>query len=158
MSKTYTLGPTRRAMNLIMTSMLKAGVGSKSTYLLTTRGRTSGLPRTTPVVLVETAGKRWLVSPYGQVGWVHNVRATPEVTLRRGRSSQTLQAHELPAEAAGPVLKSYLRQARITAPFFDARADDPPQAFAAEADRHPVFELTPPTGPGPGSDAGPGAR
>jgi hypothetical protein len=65
MSKTYTLGPMRRAVNVIVTSMLKAGVGAKSTYLLTTRGRTSGLPRTTPVVLVETAGKRWLVSPHG---------------------------------------------------------------------------------------------
>jgi deazaflavin-dependent oxidoreductase (nitroreductase family) len=147
MSKTYTLGPMRRTVNVIVTSMLKAGVGAKSTYLLTTRGRTSGLPRTTPVVLVETAGKRWLVSPYGQVGWVHNIRATLEITLRRGRTSQTLQAHELPADAAGPVLKAYLRQARITAPFFDATVDDPPDAFAAEADHHPVFELTPTTGP-----------
>jgi deazaflavin-dependent oxidoreductase (nitroreductase family) len=143
MSKTYTLGPTRRAVNVIVTAMLKVGVGATSTYLLTTRGRTTGLPRTTPVVLVETAGKRWLVSPYGQVGWVHNVRATPEVTLRRGHESQTLHTRELTAEAAGPVLKRYLRQARVTAPFFDAGVDDPSDAFVAEADRHPVFELTP---------------
>lgn len=152
MSKTYTLGPTRRAVNVIVASMLKAGIGARSTYLLTTRGRTSGLPRTTPVVLVEIAGKRWLVSPYGQVGWVHNVRASPEITLRRGRTSQTLQARELPAEAAGPVLQSYLRQARITAPFFDATVDDPTQAFIAEAGRHPVFELTPITVPGGGDE------
>ena len=46
------------------------------------------------------------------------------------------------------MLQSYLRQARITAPFFDATQDDPTQAFIAEAGRHPVFELTPPTVPG----------
>ena len=156
MSKTYTLGPTRRAVDVIVTSMLKTGVGAKSTYLLTTRGRTSGLPRTTPVVLVETAGKRWLVSPYGQVAWVHNVRATPEITLRRGHTSQTLQARELSAEAAGPVLQSYLRHSRVTAPFFDAKADDPTRAFVAEAGRHPVFELTAATGPS--SHPGPATR
>jgi len=115
MSKTYALGTTRRAVNVIVTSKLKAGLGAKSTYLLTTRG--------------------------------HHFRATPEITLRRGHTSQTLQARELSAEAAGPVLQSYLRHSRVTAPFFDAKADDPTRAFVAEAGRHPVFELTAATGP-----------
>jgi hypothetical protein len=94
------------------------------------------------VILVEADGERWLVSPYGQVGWVHNVRARPEVSLRRGRTTQLLHAEEADAQAAGPVLRRYVRQARVTAPFFDARAEDPAQKFAAEAHRHPVFRLT----------------
>ncbi len=45
-----------------------------------------------------------------------------------------------PAEAA-PVLREYLRTTRIVAPYFDADADSPLEAFAVEAPRHPVFRL-----------------
>jgi hypothetical protein len=83
-----------------------------------------------------------LVSPYGQVGWVRNVRAVPEVSLRRGRTTQALYAREVAADTAGPVLKSYVRQVKVTAPFFDAKVDDPTPSFIAEASRHPVFQLT----------------
>ena len=142
MSRTYRLGPARRAINVLMASMLQVGIGPKSSYLLTTMGRKTGQPRTTPVILVEAGGQRWLVSPYGQVGWVHNVREAPEVSLRRGRTTQVLYAREVGADMAGAVLKNYVRQVRVTAPFFDAKADDPTPRFIAEANRHPVFELT----------------
>jgi deazaflavin-dependent oxidoreductase (nitroreductase family) len=142
-ARTYHLGPVRRTGNVVMTAMLHLGIGVGSTYLLTTTGRTTGLPRTTPVVLVSADGQRWLVSPYGNVGWVHNVRARPEVSLRRGRTTQVLHADEVDAETAGPILQRYLRQARITAPFFDASLDDQTSSFIAEAHRHPVFRLAP---------------
>ena len=148
MSRTYRLGPARRAVNFLMASMLQLGIGPKSIYFLTTKGRKTGQPRTTPVILVEADGQRWLVSPYGQVSWVHNVRAMPEVSLRRGRTTQALYAIEVGADAAGPVLKSYVRQVRVTAPFFDAKIDNPDPSFIAEADRHPVFQLTPTQAPG----------
>ena len=142
MARTYRLGLIRRAVNTTVTALLRIGIGARSTYLLTTTGARSGQPRTTPVVLVETDTALWLVSPYGNVGWVHNVRSHPQVWLRRGRTSHVAQAREVDARTAGPVLQRYLRQARVTAPFFDARADDPAQTFVEEADRHPVFELT----------------
>ncbi len=144
MSSTYKLGPARRAVNVLIATMLQVGIGPASSYLLTTTGRKTGQPRTTPVILVEAYGQRWLVSPYGQVGWVHNVRATPEVSVRRGRTTQSLHAREVSADTAGPVLKRYLRQVKVTAPFFDANVDDPTLEFVAEAHRHPVFELTAP--------------
>jgi len=141
-AKTYRLGPVRRTVNVLVAAMLRLGIGGKSTYLLTTTGRRTGRPRTTPVILVETDGERWLVSPYGLVGWVHNLRARPEVRLRRGRTTQVLHAEEAGPEIAGPVLQAYVRQTRVTAPFFDAKPDDQAQEFVAEAQRHPVFTLT----------------
>ena len=51
-------------------------------HLLTVRGRKSGLPRTTPVNLIEYQGRRWLVAPYREVAWVRNVRAAGEVESR----------------------------------------------------------------------------
>ena len=142
MSRTYKLGPARRAVNVLIGTMLRVGVGPASSYLLTTTGRKTGQARTTPVILVEAAGQRWLVSPYGEVGWVRNVRAKPQVSIRRGRSTRALLAQEVSAETAGPVLKRYVRQVKVTAPFFDANVDDPAPNFVAEAHRHPVFELT----------------
>lgn len=124
-----------------MTVLLRWGVGPASSYLLTTTGRTTGRPRTTPVTLVETHGRRWLVAPYGQVGWVRNVRATPEVSLRRGWTTTLLSVREVDAETAGPVLRRYVAQVPVTAPFFAAVAGDPVEAFVAEAFRHPVFAV-----------------
>lgn len=40
------------------------------------------------------------------------------------------------------MLKSYVRQVKVTAPFFDAKVDDPDPHFIAEANRDPVFQLT----------------
>ncbi len=141
MPRTYQLGPARRALNRLMTMLLRWGIGPASSYLLTTTGRTTGRPRTTPVTLVETDGRRWLVAPYGQVGWVRNVRATPVVSLRRGRTTMVLGVQEVDAETAGAVLRRYVVQVPVTAPFFAAGAADPVEAFVAEAPRHPVFAL-----------------
>jgi len=125
-----------------MKPLVRLGIGGKSTYLLTTTGRKTGQQRTTPVILVENDGERWLVSPYGMVAWVHNVRAQPAVTLRHGRQAEKLRAEEVDPAAAGPVLQRYVRNVRVTAPFFDARGDDPVEKFIEEAPSHPVFRLS----------------
>ena len=142
MARTYRLGPARKAVNVLMKAMIGAGAGGGSYYLLTTTGRTTGRPRTTPVIVVENPGERWLVSPYGQVGWVCNLRALPELSLRRGRRTERFHAMEAAPEVAGPVLRQYLGDVKQTAPFFDVQAGDPVERFVAEADRHPVFRLT----------------
>jgi deazaflavin-dependent oxidoreductase (nitroreductase family) len=143
MARTYRYGVGRKAINLMMATLLRVGVPApgRTSYLLTTTGRTSGLERTTPVNLVEMNSERWLVSPYGLVGWVHNLRANAHLRLRRGRHVESLVAHEVDRELAGPVLQQYARQVRVTRPYFDARHRDPVAAFIAEAERHPVFRL-----------------
>lgn len=146
-AREYRLGPIRRAVNAVMTPLAKRGIGPGYTYLLTTTGRKSGMPRTNPVNVMDLDGQLWLVSAYGNVGWVHNVRASPQVTLRRGRSRDNFRAEEVDPERAGPVLKVYLRRVPITAPYFDAKRDDPVETFVAEADRHPVFRLVSEPGP-----------
>jgi deazaflavin-dependent oxidoreductase (nitroreductase family) len=127
---------------MVMTPMVRLGIGGKSSYLLTTTGRKTGQERTTPVTLIEIGSERWLVSPYGKVSWVHNVRALPEVSLRRGNRIEKMHAEEVGPEAAGPVLRSYVRKVPVTSPFFDAKPDDPVARFVEEAPEHPVFKLT----------------
>lgn len=128
-----------------MGALLRIGIPAPlmTSYLLTTQGRKSGRPRTVPVNIVVEGDTRWLVSPYGNVGWVHNVRADPNLTLRRGARRLRFSAVELEPEAAGPVLKKYHNQVLATVAYFKAKRSDPVEAFVREADRHPVFLLTP---------------
>ena len=114
-----------------------------STAQLTTVGRRTGQLRTTMVTVVEIDGRSWLVAPYGEVGWVHNARAAGRVTLTRRGTASDFTVHEVEPAQAGPVLKEYVRIARVTRPYFDAPPDAPAADFAAEAALHPVFELRP---------------
>jgi deazaflavin-dependent oxidoreductase (nitroreductase family) len=111
------------------------------TYLLTVPGRKSGQTYSTPVTLVEENGRRWLVAPYGEVSWVRNARAAGQVTLNRGRRSETVALVALPPDDAAPVLKRYLAQIAVVRPFFDVNPQSDLHEFAAEAPRHPVFRI-----------------
>ena len=141
MAWVYRLGLWRRLINRIIRVLLRIGVSPPHTYLLTVRGRKSGHPYSTPVTLVEEAGKRWLVAPYGEVGWVRNARAAKQVTLSRGRRFETVRIVELTAEDAAPVLKKYLARVAVVRPFFDVTPKSNLREFVAEASRHPVFRV-----------------
>jgi deazaflavin-dependent oxidoreductase (nitroreductase family) len=143
MARTFRLTPLRRVANVLMRLLLRLGLAPRTTMLLTVPGRRTGTPRSTPVILVEEDGQRWLVAPYGPVAWVHNVRAAGQVELSRGRHSETVRVEELAPEAAAPILKAYVQRVPITRPYFDAAPDAPLTAFVAEAPRHPVFQVVP---------------
>jgi deazaflavin-dependent oxidoreductase (nitroreductase family) len=141
-ARQYRPGRGHHVENTIMSALVRAGLVPRS-YLLTTRGRKSGQPRTNPVVPVEHGGRRWLVAPYGPVSWVRNARAAGQVSLTRRRDTRHYTIREASPDEAGPVLKRYARLAPSARPYFQATKDSPVEDFIAEADRHPVFELTP---------------
>lgn len=79
--------------------LLAAGVPLGPNGLVTIRGRTSGLPRTTPVAIIEAGGRRWIWCPWGDVNWVRNLRVAGRATLTVRRRSEEVRAAELgPAE------------------------------------------------------------
>jgi deazaflavin-dependent oxidoreductase (nitroreductase family) len=141
LAKTYKLTPQRRILNWLMRGLLRLGLAPATTYLLTVRGRKTGKPRSTPVTLVVEDGARYLVAPYGTVSWVRNARIAGQVTLSRGRRSETAGVAELSAEEAAPILRAYVAQVPITRPYFDALPEAPAEAFAAETRHHPVFRI-----------------
>jgi deazaflavin-dependent oxidoreductase (nitroreductase family) len=142
MASRYRLSRTRRLINAIVAPLVRVGLAGRNTYLLTVEGRTSGRRYSTPVTLAVDGDNRWLVAPYGERNWVKNARAAGWVELSRKGKSERFQVKEVEAAEAGPVLRRYLRSGRVTGPFFDAKANDPVEAFVAEADRHPVFRLS----------------
>src|SRR5215211_3107674 len=119
MARSYRLTPLRRLANGLMRLLLRLGLAPGTMLLLTVPGRRSGTPRSTPVTLVEEDGQRWLVAPYGLVGWVHNARAAGQVELSRARRTETVRVKELAPEAAAPILKAYVERVPITRPYFD---------------------------------------
>ncbi len=143
MSRTYVLGPLRRLANVGMRAWLRVGVAPPHTYLLTVKGRRTGTMYSTPVTLVEDQSGRWLVAPYGEVGWVKNTRAAGQVRLTRGRHSEDMGIEEVNGADAAGVLRRYVSAARIVRPFFDVDPESPLAAFEAEAPLHPVFRLCP---------------
>jgi deazaflavin-dependent oxidoreductase (nitroreductase family) len=63
--------------------------------LITIPGRTSGLPRTTPLAIIDVSGRRWVWSPWGEVNWVRNLRAAGRATITRGGRTEEVRATEL---------------------------------------------------------------
>ena len=80
--------------------------------LITIRGRTSGLPRTTPIAIIDVSGRRWVWSPWGEVNWVRNLRAAGRATITvRGREEE-VRATELDPARASRVLPRHPRSGR----------------------------------------------
>ena len=118
-------------------------MGPSQRYLLTVAGRKTGILRTTPVSLVIDDSTRYLVGPYGEVGWVRNAREAGVATLARGgRSEQFLLVAVHDAEAA-LILRRYLKLEPITRRYFNVSEDAPLEAFEGEVATHPVFKLRP---------------
>ncbi|HEX2503200.1 MAG TPA: nitroreductase family deazaflavin-dependent oxidoreductase [Miltoncostaeaceae bacterium] len=148
MARRYRYGALRRLLNRFAAAAVRRGRGPGSVRLLTVAGRRTGEPHTTPVHVMAAEGGRWLVAPYGAVGWVRNLRTAGRGTLERGAHREDVGAVEVGPEEAAPVLQRYIADVPITRPYFDVSADSALDAIAAEAGRHPVFRLIPPGGGG----------
>jgi deazaflavin-dependent oxidoreductase (nitroreductase family) len=132
--------------NPIAQRVLRAGPLLGPNALITIRGRKSGVPRTTPIALVEIDGKRWVIGTFGDTNWVRNLRAAREATLTVGRKREKVLADELDVERRanffGDVIGPYVRRMRIgwlLLSILGAKEilDDP----RAAAEHRPVFEL-----------------
>ncbi len=141
MARKFNVNTSRRVADTVTKAFLSLHLAPKGYYLLTTIGRKSGMPRTNPITLVEEGGHRWLVSPYGNVSWVYNVKASGRVTLTRNGKSETVAVRECSAVQAAPVLRKYVINVAITRPYFDVGVNSSEEAYVAEAPKHPVFEI-----------------
>jgi deazaflavin-dependent oxidoreductase (nitroreductase family) len=121
-------------------AMLRRGLRLGSQHLLSVRGRSSGLPRSTPVSIATYGGDRFVVAAFADAAWVGNVRAANEATLRRGNASERVRMIELPVEQREPILRAFLEQVPGGVRFFGS-AD--PDVVSAAADRYPVFRVDP---------------
>jgi deazaflavin-dependent oxidoreductase (nitroreductase family) len=133
-----------RLANVMTTTLLRAGFklmgpGDCPLYLLTVRGRKSGQPRTTPIATLERDGQRYLMTPYGAVDWVRNLRAAGAATLTRGRRAEEVRAIELPSGEAGLILKEFIQSGNPIGRFFGIPVESSREDFERMTSSHPVF-------------------
>ena len=143
MARQYVVNDSVRRANRFMTLLTNLGIVISK--VLTVSGRVSGEPQSTPVTPIEVDGATYLVGPYGDVNWTKNLRAAGAGTLSKRRRSVEFSATEVtdPTEA-GTILHRYATKIKLTRPFFDAQPEDGPEAYAREADAHPVFRVDQP--------------
>ncbi len=136
---------TRKIMNPLVLVMMHLGLSAWGSRILEARGRQSGMPRRTPVNLLEFEGRQYLVSPRGETQWVRNVRADHgRLALILGRRREERIAEEIPDEEKAPILRAYLGKWKMeVGVFFDGvTADSDESEVARIAADHPVFALS----------------
>ncbi len=135
----------QRLANRMLSRALRKGRGPSFLRLLTVTGRRTGRPVTTPLAPVFDGEQVWIVSPYGEVNWVRNLRACGLAELARGDDRVAFDGRELDPTEAVAVLRTYLAMPseRFVRKDFAVNAQSSDEAIAAEAPHHPVFALTP---------------
>jgi deazaflavin-dependent oxidoreductase (nitroreductase family) len=135
-------------LNPLVVRALRLGVPMGPNRLLTVRGRRTGEPRTVAVAVLEADGRRFVFSPFGEVAWVHNLRASGRAELRRGRRRETLDAIELAPDAAAPILEAGLGRfigvpliGPLVAGWYGITRSSTAADYLEAAGRHPAFEL-----------------
>jgi deazaflavin-dependent oxidoreductase (nitroreductase family) len=110
MAKPYRVTAYVHFNNAINAFLVRLGIAMGNTSLLTVRGRKSGKPIQTPVSIFIQDQKRYLITPYGVVNWVRNIRAAAgEATLTRGRHTEQIHALELEPVEAAPIFREAVR-------------------------------------------------
>ncbi|HEU4573233.1 MAG TPA: nitroreductase family deazaflavin-dependent oxidoreductase [Candidatus Limnocylindrales bacterium] len=146
---TQQLHPPRgiNAFNAIAKPLLAAGVPMGFNGLLTVPGRKTGVPRTTPLAIIEVGGRRWVWSPWGEVQWVRNLRAAGRATVTVRKESQEVTATELtPAERIAffrDTLEPLVRSIRGGVWFIRALDGVDVRKPREAAEGRPVFQLHP---------------
>lgn len=134
---------TRNVFNRLVAGLARAGVSVSGSRILEVTGRTSGLPRRTPVNPITLDGTRYLVAPRGHTQWVYNVRASGAGRLMIGRRSEPFRAVEVSDADKTPVLRAYLTRWKweVGAFFAGVGPDSSDDEFRRIAADHPVFRL-----------------
>jgi deazaflavin-dependent oxidoreductase (nitroreductase family) len=128
-------------VNPVNRFLLAHGIGPPPQHLLTTLGRKTGKPRTTPVAVVGFEGERYVVAGFDGADWVKNARAAGRGQLRRGRAVESVALVDVPLEQRAPILQLFAHTVRGGRGFLTVAPDASRSAFVAAAPRHPVFRL-----------------
>jgi hypothetical protein len=119
---------TKRVFNPLA---MKMGVGGSAELVV--RRRKSGEEQRIPVIPVDVAGTRYIVSTRGESDWVRNVRESGRAELRGKHETGSFRAVELPVEQRSPVIAAYREKAGKTVEGYWKKLPD-------DTD-HPVFRL-----------------
>ena len=122
----------------LMGAMAKFGIGNFA--VLTTTGRRSSQTRKVTVAPISDENGTYLVSPYGDSGWVLNARANPSATLVKGGSETKVTLVEVTGSKPD-LVKAYYEREVYAKQFMEVPGEATEDDFAAVSDRFPVFRV-----------------
>jgi deazaflavin-dependent oxidoreductase (nitroreductase family) len=138
--------PTRagRWVNRLQCWWSAVGLPPRLMAALEVRGRTSGRTRANVVAIATVAGNRYLVSMLGpRSDWVKNVEAAGGSAVLRQGHRRPVHLVPVPPQERAPILREYVRIATSGRTHFPVPAGAPLSAFAAIAERYPVYRIEP---------------
>ena len=120
----------------------RTGLWRNRVVTLEVRGRQSGRSISSPLIVADLDGERYLVSMLGErASWVANVRAAGgEAVLRHGRTEQ-VRLLELEPALRAPVIRRHLEVAPAARSFVPVDRHAPLSEFEKVADSIPVFQI-----------------
>ncbi|ODT99200.1 MAG: hypothetical protein ABS81_26170 [Pseudonocardia sp. SCN 72-86] len=86
--------------------------GGYARRVLRTRGRRSGLVRSTPMGVVGLGGSRYLVCPDANRDWARNLAADPDCSIVSRDDEVPTTTVPVPDDEAAPVVATYLSAMR----------------------------------------------
>ena len=156
LSRRYPDTPVRRELDRLPVLLWRLGLGplvGRPLALLTVTGRSSGLPRRTPVHPHVVGGNAYVWCPYGgRSQWYRNMVANPVVTVQSRRGTQVMRAVAIEDDDEALEVISDLR--RFDVPFLRRYLEaegiaDTPEDIARNRQRLHIRRLvsTPEEGP-----------
>ena len=135
---------TKHVFNGLISGLTKSGISVWGSRTLRVRGRKSGEWRSTPVNMLASECRHYLVAPRGETQWVRNLRMAKSGELRVGRRIQPFTSVELADGEKAAILRAYLKRWKMeVGVFFDGvSATSSDEELARIAPNHPVFEIS----------------
>ena len=119
-------------------------LGVSSGAVLEVRGRSSGEPRSIPVVIATVGDERYLVSMLGpESDWVKNVEAAHGDAVIREHGRYRVHLVGVPSGERAPILSEYVHVATSGREHIPVAVDAPLSEFEAIAHRYPVYRIDP---------------
>ena len=113
--------PARALNRLVALWVGRLGLPAPRLRMLRVHGRRTGALQTTPVLVLNLRGFRYLVAPRGDTDWARNLRAAGWGELMKGRRVERVRATEVTGEERVAALAAYVRRfGWLTGRFFDA--------------------------------------
>lgn len=138
MAEKYEVTTGKRMVSWLTARFAWMGIGNF--VVLTTTGAKTGRPRRVTLSPITDEGKEYLVSPYGDSGWVLNARAEPMAQIRRGGNIRSVRLVEVTGERPELVKRYHDREA-FARRYMDVPGDAAVEDFAAVPERFPIFEI-----------------
>ncbi len=131
-----------RVLNRLWSLVGDSGLGRERLVVLEVRGRSTGRVLSSPLIVADHEGERFLVAMLGErAQWVANVRAAGgRAVLRHGRR-EPVRLVEVRERDRPPILRRHLQVAPAARSFMPVDRGAPLAEFEQVAGEFPVFRV-----------------